>query len=117
MFLKFDDFKDAAYCIKPRRINIIFAEISKKMSNNKPEKEEFLTKEEEEFAKSGMRQYGIYSAIVFQMLATMGLAFWGGKKLNDHFEIQKNLLTIAIGFIGMTLAFYNLLRQLKNIQK
>ena len=65
---------------------------------------------------NGFRQYGVYSSIVFQMLATMGLAFWGGKKLNDYFEIKNNLLTLAIGLSGMALAFYNLLRQLKNIQ-
>ena len=87
------------------------------MAKDNPEKDEFLTKEDEEFAKNGLRQYGVYSAIVFQMLATMGLAFWGGKKLNDHCGIENNLLTIGIGFLGMGLAFYNLLRQLKNVQK
>lgn len=65
---------------------------------------------------SSMRMYGLYSTIVFQMLATMGLAFWGGKKINDYFMIKGNLLTIVIGLSGMVLAFYNLLRQLKNIQ-
>ena len=79
--------------------------------------ENFDKEDQKKFAANGMRQYGIYSAIVFQMLATMGLGFWGGKKLNDYFEIQNNLLTIAIGFLGMGAAFYNLLKQLKNIQK
>lgn len=65
---------------------------------------------------SGMKLYGKYSAIVSQMIVTMGLAFWGGKKLNDHFEIQNNLLTVGIGLLGMVIAFYNLLKQLKNIQ-
>lgn len=86
------------------------------MSDENPTEEEFSKDDQEKFEKNGLRQYGVYSAIVFQMLATMGLAFWGGKKLNDHFEIDRNLLTIAIGFLGMGLAFYNLLHQLKNIQ-
>lgn len=86
------------------------------MSDEKPAEEEFSKEDQENFEKNGLRQYGVYSAIVFQMLATMGLAFWGGKKINDHFEIERNLLTIAIGFLGMGLAFYNLLHQLKNIQ-
>ena len=77
----------------------------------------FSPKDEENYKKNGLRQYGVLSAVVFQMLATMGLAFWGGKKLNDHFEISNNLLTVGIGFLGMGLAFYNLLNQLKNIQK
>ncbi len=80
------------------------------------ENQKFSPEDEKKFAANSMRQYGVYSAVVFQMLATMGLAFWGGKKLNDYFEIQKNLLTITIGFLGMGLAFYNLLKQLKNIQ-
>lgn len=86
------------------------------MSDEKLTEEEFSKEDQENFEKNGLRQYGVYSAIVFQMLATMGLAFWGGKKINDHFEIERNLLTIAIGFLGMGLAFYNLLHQLKNIQ-
>ena len=86
------------------------------MSDEKPTEEEFSKEDQENFEKNGLRQYGVYSAIVFQMLATMGLAFWGGKKINDHFEIERNLLTIAIGFLGMGIAFYNLLHQLKNIQ-
>ena len=77
--------------------------------------QEFNEEDEKNYKKNGLRQYGVYSAIVFQMLATMGLAFWGGKKINDHFEIERNLLTIAIGFLGMGIAFYNLLHQLKNI--
>lgn len=65
---------------------------------------------------NGMRQYGIYSAIVFQMLATIGLSFWGGKKLSDYLEIKNNLLVVAIGFLGMGLAFYNIVRQMKNLE-
>ncbi len=86
------------------------------MSDEKSTEEKFSNEDKENFEMNGLRQYGVYSAIVFQMLATMGLAFWGGKKINDHFEIERNLLTIAIGFLGMGLAFYNLLHQLKNIQ-
>lgn len=80
--------------------------------NNKDQKQEFGTKD----SRNSMRLYGVYSAVVTQMLATMGLAFWGGKKLNDYWEIKSNVLTIVIGLTGMGLAFYNLLRQLKNIQ-
>ncbi|SIS87241.1 Putative F0F1-ATPase subunit Ca2+/Mg2+ transporter [Kaistella chaponensis] len=86
------------------------------MSDEKSTEDQFSNKDKENFEMNGLRQYGVYSAIVFQMLATMGLAFWGGKRINDHFEIERNLLTIAIGFLGMGIAFYNLLHQLKNIQ-
>ena len=66
---------------------------------------------------NSISQYGKYSAVVTQMLATMGISFWGGKKLNDYWEISNNLLTVFIGLLGMSLAFYNLLRQLNQIEK
>ena len=86
------------------------------MSDENPTEQEFSREDEKKFQKNGLRQYGVYSAIVFQMLATMGLAFWGGKKINDYFAFESNLLTVAIGFLGMALAFYNRLKQLKKVQ-
>lgn len=87
------------------------------MADQNPNDPDFTPKDEESYQKNGLRQYGVYSAIVFQMLATMGLAFWGGNKLNEYLELPNKLLTVGIGFLGMGLAFYNLLNQLKNIQK
>ena len=86
------------------------------MSEENPTEQEFSPEDEKKFQKNGLRPYGSYSAIVFQMLATMGLGFWGGKKINDYFEFESNLLTVAIGFLAMALAFYNLLQQLKRVQ-
>lgn len=83
------------------------------MPDENSSKQDFNAEDEKKFARNGMRQYAAYSAVVFQMLATMGLAFWGGKKINDHFNIESNLLTVGIGLFGMALAFYNLLNQLK----
>lgn len=80
-------------------------------------KKDFTDEDQKNYQKSGLRQYGIYSTIVFQMLATMGLSFWGGNKLNEYLELPNKLMTVGIGFLGMGLAFYNLLRQLKNIQE
>lgn len=87
------------------------------MSEEKPTQQEFSQQDEKKFRRNGLRQYGVYSAIVFQMLATMGLGFWGGKKINDHLGFETNLLTVGIGFLGMFLAFYNLLQQLKSVQR
>ena len=66
------------------------------MSEENPTEQEFSPEDEKKFQKNGLRQYGIYSAIVFQMLATMGLGFWGGKKINDYFEFESNLLIVGI---------------------
>ena len=86
------------------------------MSEENPTEQEFSQEDEKKFQRNGLRQYGVYSAIVFQMLATMGLGFWGGKKINDYFEFESNLLIVGIGFLAMALAFYNLLQQLKRVQ-
>ncbi len=31
----------------------------------------------------GLRKYGLYSSVVFQMLFIIGISFWGGNKLNE----------------------------------
>ena len=87
------------------------------MSDENPTEQEFSKQDQEEYQKSPFRQYGVYSSIVFQMLAIIGLGFWGGKKLNDYFEIKSNLLTVGVGFLGLGLALYNTLKQLERIDK
>ncbi len=76
-----------------------------------------LGKEEEKShqKENPIRQYAVYSSVVFQMLAIIALGFWGGKKLNDYWEIQNNLLTVGIGLSGLGLALYNTIKQLEKI--
>lgn len=62
-----------------------------------------------------IRQYGLYSSVVFQMLAIIALGFWGGKKLNDYWQVQNNLITVALGLAGLGLALYNTIKQLEKI--
>ena len=73
--------------------------------------------QQEEYKKNPMRLYGIYSSIVFQMLAIIALGFWGGKKINDYLELPNDLLTVAIGLSGLGLALYSTIKQLENINK
>lgn len=87
------------------------------MSEENPTEQEFSQEDREEYKKSPFRQYGVYSSIVFQMLAIIALGFWGGKKLNDEFEIKNNLLTVGLGFLGLGLALYNTIKQLERINK
>ncbi len=87
------------------------------MAEENPPNRDFTPEDKKKFQKNSLRQYGVYSAIVFQMLATMGLAFWGGNKLNEYLGYDHKLITVVVGFSGMGLAFYNLLNQLKNVQK
>ena len=86
--------------------------------SNEDFKDQKLNKDKEkQYTENPLRQYGIYSSIVFQMLAIIALGFWGGKKLNDYFELNNNLLTVVIGLSGLGLALYNTLKQLENINK
>lgn len=85
------------------------------MSEENPTEQEFIKEDREEYKESPFRQYGVYSSIVFQMLAIIGLGFWGGKKLNDYFEVKSNLVTVGVGFLGLGLSLYNTLKQLERI--
>ena len=76
----------------------------------KPESESEHFNAKSSFA---MKDYGFYSTVVFQMLATIGLAFWGGNWINEYYGFQNKLLTVAIGFLGLGLALFNTIRLLK----
>ena len=75
------------------------------MADQNPNDPDFSPKDEENYQKNGLRQYGVYSAIVFQMLATMGLAFWGGNKLTSSIwsfigGVFSNVSNNGSGFLG-----------------
>lgn len=92
----------------------IFAQ-TKTMSEKQFPEKPFDDKAEEASQQNPIRQYGLYSSIVFQMLAIIALGFWGGKKLNDYWKVENNLLTVALGFLGLALALYNTLKQLEKL--
>ena len=87
------------------------------MSEKDYEEQKHSKNDQDKYGDNPLRQYGIYSSIVFQMLAIIALGFWGGKKLNDYLELQNNLLTVFIGLSGLGLALYNTLKQLENLNK
>lgn len=88
-----------------------------KMGDLTPEKDDFNADDQQKFRNSGFRKYGVYSSVVFQMMAIIALGFWGGKKLNDYLGLQSNLLTVGIGLLGLGLALYNTVKQLERINK
>ena len=65
----------------------------------------------------GLRKYGLYSSVVFQMLFIIGISFWGGNKLNEYLGYQSKILTVVIGFAGLCLAMYSTLKRLESINK
>lgn len=87
------------------------------MSEEGFNEQKFSKEEARKIEENPLRQYGIYSSIVFQMLTIIALGFWGGKKLSDYLELKNNLLTVSVGLLGLGLALYNTIKQLDNINK
>ena len=65
----------------------------------------------------GLRKYGLYSSVVFQMLFIIGISFWGGNQLNEYLGYKSKILTVVIGFAGLCLALYTTLKRLEAINK
>lgn len=87
------------------------------MFEETPSENEFTKEDEKKIRNSGFRKYGVYSSVVFQMMAIIALGFWGGKKLNDYWGLNNNLITVGIGLLGLSLALYNTVKQLERINK
>jgi len=65
----------------------------------------------------GLRKYGVYSSVVFQMLFIIGISFWGGNRLNEYLGYTNQLLTVVIGFAGLCFSMYTTLKRLEAINK
>lgn len=44
--------------------------------------------------------------MVFQMGLIIGLAAWGGQKLDDHYQNKKPVYTIILSLFGIAAAMY-----------
>lgn len=67
--------------------------------------------------ESPLKKYAQLSGIGFQMGATIFLFSWAGKKLDAHYETQKDWFTIGFILLGVALSIYVLLKQLNRINK
>ena len=52
-----------------------------------------------------------YSAIGFQMIATIGLLTFIGYKIDEHRQSKTNLITAAFALAGVGIALYQAIRQ------
>ncbi len=52
-----------------------------------------------------------YSAIGFQMIATIGLLTFIGYKIDEHRQSKTNLITAAFALVGVGIALYQAIRQ------
>ena len=62
--------------------------------------------------KRSIRSFARYSAISFQMLATICLFAFGGYKLDEYMENSKPILTALLSLIGVVISLYQVVRQL-----
>ncbi|TCD03527.1 AtpZ/AtpI family protein [Pedobacter psychroterrae] len=62
--------------------------------------------------KRNIGSFARYSAISFQMLATIGLFAFGGYKLDKYMGHKTLLLTALLSLMGVVISLYQVVRQL-----
>lgn len=55
-----------------------------------------------------------FSGMAFQMAAAIGLGTWAGMKLDEHWAMEKPLLTAAGALLGTIVAIYQVVKSLKS---
>ena len=55
---------------------------------------------------SRLNDYAKYSGLAFQMGAIIGIAAWGGVKLDELVETNKPIFTIILSLLGVFAAIY-----------
>lgn len=67
--------------------------------------------------KNNLRKWAQLSGVGFQMGGTIFVCAWAGKKLDAHFNTNKNWFTIGFVLFGVFASIYVLTKQLKAINK
>ena len=65
--------------------------------------------------KKQHNKYLQLTGIAFQMGATMYLAAYLGKKLDEYFQTEKRIYTLIATLLGLVISIWNVLQQLKKI--
>lgn len=76
------------------------------MSQQKPRKEN----------KNNLRNIAMLSGIAFEMGAIIFLAAKGGIWLDEHYQTEKRIFTAIATLIGVAIAIWVVLQQLKRIK-
>jgi F0F1-type ATP synthase assembly protein I len=63
--------------------------------------------------KNQLKNWAYFSGIAFQMGATIFVCAWLGKKLDEHYAMEKNWFTIGFVLFGLVASIYLVLKQLK----
>jgi len=64
-----------------------------------------------------LNQWISLSTIAFQMGATIFIMAWLGKKIDQHFDLEKPWWTIVFVMLGVIVSVYAVLKQLKKLNQ
>ncbi|UKT64010.1 AtpZ/AtpI family protein [Pedobacter mucosus] len=70
-----------------------------------------MEKPQEENSRKKLNAAAKYSAIGFQMIATIGLFTFIGYKIDEHRNSKTNIITAVLALIGVGLAMYQAIKQ------
>ncbi|WP_298364626.1 AtpZ/AtpI family protein [uncultured Lutibacter sp.] len=65
--------------------------------------------------KKQLNKYIQLTGIAFQMGATIYVAAYLGRKLDEYFQNEKKICTLILILLGLAASIWNVLRQLKKI--
>ncbi len=67
--------------------------------------------------RKNVNNFARYSAISFQMLATIGLFAFVGYKLDEHFGNKTPIVTALMSLTGVVISLYQVVKQLNKNNK
>ena len=70
-----------------------------------------MEKPKEENSEKKVNAAAKYSAIGFQMIATIGLLTFIGYKIDEHRQSETNIITAAFALVGVGIALFQVIRQ------
>lgn len=70
-----------------------------------------MEKPKEENSEKKVNAAAKYSAIGFQMIATIGLLTFIGYKIDEHRQSETKIITAAFALVGVGIALFQVIRQ------
>lgn len=70
-----------------------------------------MEKPKEENSEKKVNAAAKYSAIGFQMIATIGLLTFIGYKIDEHRQSETSIITAAFALVGVGIALFQVIRQ------
>jgi len=68
-------------------------------------------------SKPKLNQYARFSSMAIQMGLVIGVAAWGGSKLDEKYQNEKPIWTIVLSLLGVGIALYIFIKEANNLSK